>query len=79
MSNEDKMLQLVLSDPDLYKHYGFSPDSILRIEDALRSDIPVVVVVAKIIRKLNKNSDKSDHKSLYTELFNYLNGNINEN
>lgn len=76
MSNEDKMLQLVLSDSILSEFYGFNPNNFLTITEALKSDTPIVVVVAKIINKISKNSEKSSQKELYNELFNYLNNNI---
>lgn len=76
MSNEDKMLQLVLSDESLFKFYDYNPDDFLTIEDALKDENPVVVTVAKIIRGLSRNSDKGVQKEIYIEVFNYLNNNL---
>jgi hypothetical protein len=76
MSNEDKMLQLVLSDTNLCSVYKYDADDFQTIKDALKSDIPVVVAVAKIIRSINGNSDKSNQKEVYNEVFNYLNQNL---
>lgn len=76
MSNEDKMLQLVLEDSNLSSFYEYNPDEYTTIEDALRSDNPVVVTVAKIIRGVNGNPDKGVHKEVYNEVFNYLNNNL---
>lgn len=76
MSNEDKMLQLVLSDHNLNSFYDYNPNDFKTIKDALESDIPVVVAVAKIIRGINGNSEKSIQKEVYNEVFNYLNQNL---
>lgn len=76
MSNEDKMLQLVLADNNLNSFYEFDPHEYRTIEDALKSDNPVVVAVAKVIRETNGQSDKNIHKEVYNEVFNYLNKNI---
>jgi hypothetical protein len=76
MNNEDKMLQLVLSDNNLSSSYEYSADDFPTVEDALRADNPVVVSVAKIIRGVANNSDKGVQKSVYQEVFNYLNQNL---
>lgn len=76
MSNEDKMLQLVLSDKNLCKFYGFDAADFLTIKDALKAENPIVVSVAKIIKGINGSSDKSIQRDVYTEVFNYLNGNL---
>lgn len=76
MSNQDKMLQLVLSDSNLSSYYEYNSDDFQTIQDALESEIPVVVAIAKIIRGINGNSEKSIQKEVYNEVFNYLNKNI---
>ena len=76
MSNKDKMLQLVLSDSNLSSFYEYNFDDFQTIKDALESDIPVVVAVAKIIRGIKGNSEKSIQKEVYNEVFNYLNQNM---
>lgn len=76
MSNEDKMLQLVLSDNHLSSFYEYNPNEFENIEDALEAENPIVVAVAKIIRGINGKSDKSVYKDIYNEVFNYLNQNI---
>ncbi|GHT42314.1 hypothetical protein AGMMS49965_13560 [Bacteroidia bacterium] len=76
MSNEDKMLQLVLSDTKLSSFYEYNADEFTTIEDALRADNPIVVAVAKIIRGVRGNSDKSIQKEVYNEVINYLNNNL---
>lgn len=76
MNNEDKMLQLVLSDNNLSSFYEYNAEDYQSISDALQADNPVVVAVAKIIRGVAENSDKSIQKSAYQEVFNYLNQNL---
>jgi hypothetical protein len=76
MSNEDKMLQLVLSDKNLSSFYEYNAEDYQSVSDALQSDNPVVVAVAKIIRGVADNSDRSVQKSVYQEVFNYLNQNL---
>lgn len=76
MSNEDKMLQLVLSDNNLSSYFEYNSAEFMTIKDALQSENPVVVAVAKIIRGINGRSGKSLHKEVYNEVFNYLNQNM---
>jgi hypothetical protein len=76
MSNEDKMLQLVLSDKNLNLSYEYDPNEYPTIDNALKSDNPVVVAVAKIIREIRGKTDKNVHREVYDEVFNYLNQNI---
>jgi hypothetical protein len=76
MSNEDKMLQLVLSDNNLSSFYEYNAEDFPTIEDALRADNPVIVAVAKIISGVSGNSEKGVQKEVYNEVFNYLNRNM---
>ncbi|MDR0681155.1 MAG: hypothetical protein LBG15_04795 [Dysgonamonadaceae bacterium] len=76
MNNEDKMLQLVLSDNNLSSFYEYNAEDYQSISDALLSDNPVVVAVAKIIIGISGNSDKGIQKEVYNEVFNYLNCNM---
>lgn len=76
MSNEDKMLQLVLSDNNLCSLYEYNPEDYPTIKYALKSDNPVVVAVAKIISGVDSKLDKGIHKEVYVEVFNYLNNNL---
>jgi hypothetical protein len=76
MTNDDKMLQLVLSDSNLSSFYEFNPNHFPTIGDALQSDNPVVVAVAKIITSVRGSCDKGHQKEAYYEVFNYLNQNI---
>lgn len=76
MSNQDKMLHLVLSDNNLSSFYEYDPADFPTIKDALKADNPVVVAVAKIIIGINGNSEKNIQKEVYNEVFNYLNRNM---
>ncbi len=76
MSNNDRMLNLVLSDEKLISSFGYNPKEFLTIQDALKADNPIVVVVAKIISEVRPNSDKGAFKETYNEIVNYLNQNI---
>jgi hypothetical protein len=76
MNNEDKMLQLVLSDKNLSSFYEYNSSDFQTIENALDSDNPIIVSVAKIISGVSGNSGKSNQKEVYNEVFNYLNNNI---
>lgn len=71
MTKDDRMLQLVLSDPDLSEYYEYSPDEYTDIQEALNADNPVVSVVAKIICSIT-NDDHSKRREVYTEIFNNL-------
>jgi len=76
MNNEDKMLQLVLSDNNLSSFYEYNAEEYQSVSDALQSNNAVVVAVAKIIRRVAENSDRSIQKSVYQEVFYYLNQNL---
>ena len=76
MNNRDKMLQLVLSDEKLNTFYEFNPEDFPTVEDALNSEEPIVVAVAKIIEGVAGSADKGVFKETYNEVINYLNQNI---
>ncbi len=76
MNNTDKMLQLVLSDEKLSTLYEFNADDYPTVQDALNSENPIVVAVAKIIDGVAGSYDKGIFKETYNEVINYLNQNI---
>jgi hypothetical protein len=76
MNNQDKMLRLVLSDEKLSSFYEYNETEFLSIDDALSSENPIVVAVARIINGIAGNSDKGTYKETYNEIINYLNQNI---
>lgn len=69
MTNEDKMLRMVLSDEDLYSYYEYDPDKYQTIYDALKSKNAIVNAVAQII---SKTSGSYNSNNIYREVFNYL-------
>lgn len=72
MTNEEKMLKLVLDDPELMRSYGYSPEDYEDLGTALRSNNPIVANVAKIVKGLRGSTDNSDRKTMYYEVFNNL-------
>lgn len=72
MTNEEKMLKLVLDDPKLQRSYGYSPDDYEDLGTALRSANTIVANVARIVKGLHGSTDHSDRKALYYEVFNNL-------
>jgi hypothetical protein len=76
MNNQIKMLELVLSDEKLRTFYEYDDIQFASIEQALSSENPIVVAVAKIIKGVCNNSEKGNYKEVYNEIVNYLNQNI---
>ncbi len=76
ITQKDKMLMLVLKDPQLQSAYGYDAADYENLSDALDSSNPVVVTVARIIKELNGSDDQGEQKRVYTIIFNYLNNNL---
>jgi hypothetical protein len=76
MNNSDKMLQLVLSDKNLITTFEINSENYLTVNDALKSDNPIVVTIAKVLQGVTKNPDSSNFKDVYNEIINYLNKNL---
>jgi hypothetical protein len=76
MNNNDKMLRLVLSDSELATKYKINALDFVSVEDALESENPVIVVIAKVLKNINITKGKSNHKEIYNELYSYLNKNL---
>lgn len=76
MNNSDKMLQLVLSDKNLITTFEINSENYLTVNDALKSDNPIVVTIAKVLQGVTKNPDSSNFKEVYNEIINYLNKNL---
>lgn len=72
-TNGDRMLQVVLNDSSLAGYGDYNPTDYETIEDALGSDKPIVVAVAKMIQGLQR---KSTEKEIYNEVNNYLRNNL---
>lgn len=75
MTNQEKMLNLVLSDTDLIKYYKLDTCEFYSIEDALNSDKTIIVAIATIIKQLNGSDSSSKQKEVYKQVFNHLNNN----
>ena len=76
ITQKDKMLMLVLKDPQLQTTYGFNASDYESITDALESSNAVVATIAKIIKELNGSYDPGEQKRVYQIIFNYLNNNL---
>lgn len=75
ITQKDKMLKLVLANKHLQEVYGFE-NNFETISDALESNNPVVIAVAKIIKELNGSDDPTEQKRVYQTIFTYLNNNL---
>ncbi len=73
MTNEEKMLNLVLSEEILTRNYEIDLEEPLTMEEALYSEAPIIVAIAKVIRELRGQNDRSIQKEVYNEVRNYLN------
>ena len=69
LTRNDKLLRSVLLDPVLMRKGGYEEKDCLYIEDALRSDNPVVKTVALILDRDYTGSSEND---IYRELIDYL-------
>ena len=76
MTQNDKMLRMVLDDQKLREAYDYVPEDYESINDALSSDNAIVVAVAKIIKELNGSDDPSEQNRVYKTVFTYLNNNL---
>jgi len=72
-TNGDRMLQVVLNDSVLAMYGEYSPSDYETIEEAVASEKPIVVAVAKMIQGLQR---KSNDKEIYNEVNNYLRNNL---
>lgn len=73
MTNKEKMLFMVLDNPELKKAYHYDEVDYEDISSALESSNPVVVAVARIILELNGRNDDSAQREVYKKVFTYLN------
>lgn len=72
-TNNDKMLEAVLTDPDLMKFGKYSPAEIQSIYQSISSDNVVVSAVAQIIQR---KSDNATEKEIYKEVTEFLKKNV---
>ena len=68
-SNNDKMLEAVLTDPDLMKFGDYNPAEVTSIYQAIDSDNVVVSAVAQIIKR---SAEQATEKEIYKEVTEYL-------
>lgn len=68
-TNEDKVLQAVLSDSNLMKWGSYTITGVETINEALNSNNPIICAVAKIIYD---KENKASEKEIYNEVFKYL-------
>ncbi|WP_295878620.1 hypothetical protein [uncultured Alistipes sp.] len=72
-TNGDRMLRIVLSDPNLVQYGGYDPEDYETVDEALNSECVVVVAVAKFIQGMEHNYSP---REIYTEIQNYLSANL---
>ena len=72
-TNNDKMLEAVLTDPDLMKFGDYNPAEISSIYHAVDSDNVVVSAVAQIIKR---SSEQATEREIYKEVTEYLKRNV---
>ena len=73
LTNIDKMLRIVLSDEKLIEYGNYNPEDYNTVDEALCSDNPIVVAVAKLINGVQRNYTS---KEIYDEVRNYLTTNL---
>ena len=73
LTNSDKMLQTVLSDEKLIEYGNYTPEDYDTVDEALCSDNPIVVAVAKLINGVQRSYTS---KEIYDEVRNYLTTNL---
>jgi hypothetical protein len=77
ITQQDKMLKMVLDDPKLQEAYEYTrKDYDVSVYEAMKSDKTIVSTVAKIIVELNGSDDPSEQKRVYQTIFKYLNDNL---
>ena len=72
-SNNDKMLEAVLTDPDLMKFGNYNQAEVTSIYQAIDSDNVVVSAVAQIIKR---SAEQATEKEIYKEVTEYLKRNV---
>ena len=77
MTNEEKILTLVLQNDTLKNEYGVDYTGYDTVDSAMDSSNPIVSIIGKIIRKKSEYYDITN-KDLYKELYSYLLDNLNK-
>lgn len=76
MTNEEKILTLVLQNDKLRNEYGIDYTLYDTVDSAIDSPNPIVSIIGKVIRKKSGYYDitnKDLYKELYSDLLDYLN------
>ncbi len=76
MTNQDRMLHMVLDDTKLQELYDYDQSEYEDLYTALNSDNVVVASVARIIKELDDSTDESVQKKVYKTIFSYINDNL---
>lgn len=72
-TNNDKMLEAVLTNPDLMEYGNYGPEDITSVYQAIASDNTIVSTVAQIIKR---TADEATEKEIYKEVTEYLKKNV---
>lgn len=72
-TNSDKMLEAVLTNPELMRFGGYTIADITSIYQAVESDNYVIGAVARIIKR---TADGATEKEIYKEVMEYLRNNV---
>lgn len=72
-TNNDKMLEAVLTNPELMRFGGYTAQDITSLYQAVDSDNYVIGAVARIIRG---TADRATEKEIYKEVTGYLKNNV---
>lgn len=72
-TNNDKMLEAVLTNPDLMSFGNYTAADIVPIYQAIESDNYVINAVARIIKR---SSEGAIQKEIYKEVTEYLKRNV---
>lgn len=72
-TNNDKMLEAVLTNPDLMKYGNYGPEDITSVYQAIASDNTIISAVAQIIKR---TADEATEKEIYKEVTEYLKKNV---
>ena len=73
ITNNDKMLEAVLMNPELMKFGGYTTAEITNIYNAIDSENHVISAVAQIIKR---SFEEATEKEIYKEVTEYLKKNV---
>ena len=76
MTNQERMLHMVLDDKKLQELYDYDESEYEDMYYAINSDNVVVAAVARIVKELDGSTDETVQRSVYMKVFNYINENF---